>query len=78
MHAKKIMKTLKVQQKEFENNSGKINESMSESVVMKKSEISAKVMYADLIENDVNAKAKGSTFSTDSFVVSDEAVQMEA
>ena len=77
MHAKKIMKTLKVQQKEFENNSGKINESMNESV-MRESEISAKVMYADLIENDVTAKAKDSTFSTDSFVVSDEAVQMEA
>ena len=77
MHAKKIMKTLKVQQKEFENNSDKINESMNKSV-MRESEISAKVMYADLIENDVNAKAKDSTFSTDSFVVSDEAVQMEA
>lgn len=77
MHAKKIMKTLKVQQKEFENNSDKINESMNESV-MRESEISAKVIYTDLIENDVTAKAKDSTFSTDSFVVSDEAVQMEA
>ena len=77
MHAKKILKTLKVQQRELEKNSDKINESMNESV-MRESEISAKVIYTDLIENDVTAKAKDSTFSTDSFVVSDEAVQMEA